>query len=266
MERLKGKVALITGGAGGIGSATAQRFAAEGAQVVIADIDEAKAHDVAAGIGPAASAVHLDGGDPASIKAMIDAVIAKHGKLDVLHNNHAWMTDGMPDDRTVLDTDVDLWNKTLSVNLTGYFISCKLALPHMIASGGGSVINMSSDTGIVANFKHISYNVSKAAIAALTVNIATQHGRQGIRCNAISPGLIVSPNVQERTGELIGIVARHQLVDRTGEPQDIAGLAAFLASDDARFVTGQNISCDGGLIAHLPQNADYLDYISRQGS
>lgn len=264
MERLKNKVALVTGGAGGIGAATAERFAQEGAIVIVADIDFKRAQEVATSIGSAASALEFDGGDLESIRAMIDTVISRHGKLDVLHNNHAWLTDGMPDDLTVIDTDFAVWDRTLAVNLSGYFATCKFALPHMIAGGGGSVINMASDSAIVANFNHIAYNVSKAGVAALTMNIATQHGRQGIRCNAISPGLIVTPNVRVVAGELVDLVGRHNVVDTTGEPRDIAGLAAFLASDDARFVTGQNISCDGGLIAHLPQNADHMDYNAKQ--
>lgn len=264
MQRLQDKVALITGGAGGIGEATARRFASEGAVVVVADINGERAEKIAASIAGQAWAIRFDGGDIASIRAMVDAVVAKHGRLDILHNNHALLTDGMPDDLTVVDTEFAVWDRTIDINLTGYFAACKFAIPHMIAGGGGSVINMASDSGMVANFNHISYNVSKAGVIALTMNVATHHGRQGIRCNAISPGLIVTPNVRIVARELVDLVGRHNLLDSTGEPDDIAGLAAFLASDDARFVTGQNISCDGGLIAHLPQNADHLDYIARQ--
>ena len=157
-----------------------------------------------------------------------------------------------------------VFDRTMAVNLRSYFQLAQLCLPHMIAAGGGCIINIGSDSGMLANIDHISYNVSKAGVIALTMNIAYQHGRQGIRCNTISPGLIVSPNVLAVAGELVALVGRHNALNITGEPRDMAGVAAFLASDDARFVTGQNISCDGGLICHLPQAADHLEYIARQ--
>jgi NAD(P)-dependent dehydrogenase (short-subunit alcohol dehydrogenase family) len=264
MNRLEGRVAVITGGAGGIGEATAERFVREGARVLLTDINEGGAKQIARRLGDGAAAVYMDGADEKSVQAAIEEAVARFGRLDILHNNHALLDGGMADDLTVIDTEFSVWDKTMAINLRGYFAAAKYALPHMIAGGGGSVINMASDSGIVANFDHISYNTSKAGVMALTMNIATQHGRQGIRCNAISPGLIVTPNVRIIAAELVDLVGRHNLVEHTGEPSDIAALAAFLASDDARFITGQIISCDGGLLAHLPQNADHLDYIARQ--
>jgi NAD(P)-dependent dehydrogenase (short-subunit alcohol dehydrogenase family) len=262
MERLIDRVAIITGGAGGIGAATAERFTREGARVVLADIDESKVRGVAARLGTAATPMYMDAADQASVKSVCDETARVFGRIDILHNNHAWLT-GMGDDRTAIDTDFEVWDRSMAVNLRGYFSACKYVLPHMIAGAGGAIINMASDSALAANFDHIAYNTAKAGIMALTMNVATQHGRQGVRCNAISPGLIVTPIVKERSPELVALVGRHNLINETGEPRDIAALAAFLASDDARFITGQIICCDGGLLAHLPQNADHLDYIAR---
>jgi NAD(P)-dependent dehydrogenase (short-subunit alcohol dehydrogenase family) len=265
MERLAGKVAIITGGAGGIGAATAERFIKEGARVVVADIDESKVRGVAADLGSAATAMTMDGADPDSVKRVCDQTASKFGRLDILHNNHAWLT-GLGDDRTAVDTEYAVWDRSMAVNLRGYFSGCKYAIPYMIKGGGGAVINMASDSAIVANFDHIAYNTAKAGVMALTMNVATQHGRQGVRCNAISPGLIVQQLVIDRSPELVGLVGRHNLLNATGHPRDIAALAAFLASDDSRFITGQIICCDGGLLAHLPQNADHLDYIAKHAA
>ena len=262
MERLKGKVAIITGGAGGIGAATAERFIQEGARVVVADIDESKVRDVAARLGTAAVPMYLNAAEEESVKSVCDRTVRDLGRIDILHNNHAWLT-GLGEDLTAIDTNFAVWDKTMAINLRAYFSGCKYALPHMIAGGGGAVINMASDSAIVANFDHIAYNTSKAGVMALTMNVATQHGRQGVRCNAISPGLIVTPIVKKKAIELVELVGRHNLVNETGDPRDIAVLAAFLADEDSRFITGQIICCDGGLLAHLPQNADHLAYIAK---
>jgi NAD(P)-dependent dehydrogenase (short-subunit alcohol dehydrogenase family) len=263
MQRLTDKVAIITGAAGGIGAATAERFMREGARVVMADIDESKAVAAAARLGTAATAIYMDGADPQSVKSVCDWTVREFGRIDILHNNHA-LLGGLDDDKTALDTEHAVWDRAMAINLRGYFSACKYALPHMIAGGGGAIINMASDSAIVANFDHIAYNTSKAGVMALTMNVAAQHGRQGIRCNAISPGLIVTPIVEEKAPELVALVGRHNLINATGEPRDIAALAAFLASEDARFITGQIICCDGGLLAHLPQNADHMDYIAQR--
>jgi NAD(P)-dependent dehydrogenase (short-subunit alcohol dehydrogenase family) len=263
MKRLAGKVAIVTGGAGGIGSSTVERFVQEGARVVVADLNVEKAKQVAEGFADSAIALFMDGAEEGSVQAVVEETVGRYGRLDILHNNHAWIFGISAGDETAVDTSFEVWDKTMSVNLRGYFAGCKYAVPHMIRSGGGSIINMASDSAIVANFNHIAYNTSKAGVMALTANIATQHGRQGIRCNAISPGLIVTPYVRAAAPELVALVARHNLVNHTGEPSDIAALAAFLASDDSRFITGQTICCDGGLLAHLPQNADHQDLLQK---
>lgn len=260
MNRLEGKVAIITGGGGGIGGATAERFASEGAKVTIADISLERAQAIADRIGANAHAVHLDGADEKSVEAMVKETVARFGRVDILHNNHAWLDANMPSDRTVIDTPFETWDRTMAVNLRGYFAAAKYAVPHMIEQGGGSVINMSSDSGLKSDTAHISYGVSKAAIIMLTMAMATQHGRQGVRTNAICPGLIVTPIVREVAAELITLVHRHTPSPELGEPSDIAALCAFLAADESKFVNGQIISCDGGLLAHLPQVADHTEW------
>jgi NAD(P)-dependent dehydrogenase (short-subunit alcohol dehydrogenase family) len=232
---------------------------------VLADIEEQKVKQVSSSLGSSAAAIYMDAGDETSVKSVVDHVISRFGRIDILHNNHAWLGGGLAADRTAIDTDFEVWDQAMAVNLRGYFAACKYAIPPMISGGGGSIINMGSDAAIVANFDHIAYNTSKAGVMALTMNVATQHGRSGIRCNAISPGLIVTPIVQSTAPELVALVGRHNLLNETGEPRDIAALAAFLASDDSRFITGQIICCDGGLLAHLPQNADHLDHIAKLG-
>ena len=264
MQRLAGKVAIITGGGGGLGGATARRFVAEGAKVVVSDISLKRAQDVANDLGDAALALFLDAGDDKSIKAVVDEAASHFGRIDILHNNHAWLSDNMPDDLTVIDTPFETWDKTMAVNLRGYFAAAKYVVPHMIAAGSGSVINMSSDSGLRSDTAHISYGVSKAAINMLTYAMATQHGRQGVRTNSIAPGLIVTPYVREVAGELVDLVHRHTPSPELGDPTDIAALCVYLASDEARFINGQVISCDGGLLAHLPQTADHLDWMARQ--
>jgi len=217
MRRLAGKVAIVTGGAGGIGSSTVERFVLEGARVVVADLDADKAQLVADRFKDSAIALFMDGADERSVRTVVEGTVSRFGRLDILHNNHAWILGTKAGDETAVDTSFEVWDKTMSVNLRSYFAGCKYAVPHMIRGGGGSIINMSSDAGIVANFNHIAYNTSKAGVMALTANIATQHGRQGIRCNAISPGLIVTPYVRATAAELVALVAQqrsHKTLER----------------------------------------------------
>jgi NAD(P)-dependent dehydrogenase (short-subunit alcohol dehydrogenase family) len=264
LNRLQGKVALITGGAGGIGSATAERFAAEGAQVVVADIKDDDARAVAAAIGRGAVAIYYDGGDDASVRDGIDGTAARFGRLDILHNNHAMLSGGQGHDSDVIGTELAVWEKSLSVSLTGYFLGCKYAVPHMIAAGGGSIINMTSTSALTSNYTHVAYGAAKAGVIALTRSVAANHGRAGVRCNAIAPGLIVTPNVRAWAPDLIEIVGRYNMVREHGEPADIAALAAFLAADESRFITAQVINCDGGLIAQHPQSVDMAQYAERK--
>jgi NAD(P)-dependent dehydrogenase (short-subunit alcohol dehydrogenase family) len=266
MKRLEGKVVFVTGGGNGIGAACAERFAAEGARVVIADIKEDDARAVARAIGDLATAIYYDGGDEASVKAGIDAAAARCGRLDVLHNNHALLSGGGNHDSTVLNTELAVWRKSIEVSLTGYFLGCKYAVPHMIRNGAGSIINMTSDSAVLTDYTHVAYGAAKAGVISLTRSVAINHGRQGVRCNAIAPGLIVTANVRKWAPHLVEIIGRHIMVKEHGEPKDIAALAAFLAADESRFITGQIISCDGGLIAHQPQAADMIAFAENQAA
>jgi NAD(P)-dependent dehydrogenase (short-subunit alcohol dehydrogenase family) len=258
MERLKNKIAIVTGGAGGIGSATVRRFVQEGAQVVVADLNEAGAQRLAGELGGRAVAMKCDSGDVDSVSALIAATIAQFGRLDILHNNAALLDHAvLGKDTSAPDIPLDVWDDTLRVNLKGYLVACKFAIPQMIKQGGGVIINTSSTSGLSGENNLIAYSASKAGINSLTRTIALQHGRQNIRCNAIAPGLIVTPRAQESAGGYLEMIARHALTPRLGKAEDIAAAAAFLASDDAAFITGQTISVDGGYLVHQPHYADF---------
>jgi NAD(P)-dependent dehydrogenase (short-subunit alcohol dehydrogenase family) len=258
MNRLQGKVAIITGGAGGIGSVCAERFASEGAKVVIADLLEQPAKEVAARIGRGAIGLRYDAGDPASIKAGIEQVMARFGQIDILFNNAAATSfEIQQQDTTAPDIPIEIWDLIMSVNVRGVMLGCKYALPHLIAGGGGSIINTASDSGLAGDNVRIAYGTSKAAVIGLSKYIATQHGRQKIRCNAILPGPILTDSLRQYP-DLVRIIERQALTPRIGLPEDIAAMAAYLAADESAYVTGQALSVDGGHLAHQPQSADML--------
>lgn len=144
-------------------------------------------------------------------------------------------------------------------NVRGYMVACKHVIPHMRRQGGGSIINTSSNAAAAGDSSRIAYGSSKGAILVMTKYIATQHGRENIRCNAIMPGLILDPELEAKLKDMAEMTKRHVLLPRNGRPEDIAGLAAFFASDDSAFITGQAISCDGGLVGHQPFFADEME-------
>jgi NAD(P)-dependent dehydrogenase (short-subunit alcohol dehydrogenase family) len=265
MRRLEDKIAIVTGGAGGIGSATARRLIAEGARVVVADIDLPRARAVAADLGPDTLAQQYDAADVTSIEALVDATIRHFGRLDILHNNAAITAPQLQSrDTTAVDIPFEIWDLTLQVNLKSYMAGCKYALPHMLAQGSGAIINTASGSGSHGDLVRIAYGTSKAGIINLTRYVATQHGRDGIRCNAISPGLILTEAAERTVPELPRMLAEHVLTPRLGRPEDVAALVAFLASDDAGYINGQNITCDGGMCAHQPHVADLRKYMKGQ--
>jgi NAD(P)-dependent dehydrogenase (short-subunit alcohol dehydrogenase family) len=258
---LNGRVALVTGGAGGIGSATSRALAARGASVVVADIDEDAARAVADAItaaGGIAVGMACDIGSPDSVAALIERISAEVGGIDVLHNNAAATALARHDDRDVLATSVEVWDETMRVNLRGTMLLTQAVLPHMLECGRGSIVNMTSTSGLQGGLAQTAYGVSKAAIIALTQATATQYGSRGVRCNAIAPGLIVtSGNAGGHSGGFLGaLMARHHLTPRLGVPDDIAETVCWLASDAAAFVTGTVIRVDGGFTAHSPAVAD----------
>lgn len=259
MNRFEGRVAIVTGGGGRIGSATAARLAAEGAKVVCADLIKEAAEAAAHRIGGDAIGLRFDAADAASIAALIATTADHFGRLDVLHNNAAvTKLDDLDQDTDAIDTPVEVWDAMMVTNVRSYMVACKHAIPHMIAAGGGSIVNTASDAALIAEPSRIAYGTSKGAIITFTKYIATQHGRQGIRCNCVCPGLIVNDALAAEIAEFLAINQRHVLLNTLGRPEHIAGLVSFLASDDAAFVTGQVISCDGGLLAHSPALADTL--------
>lgn len=266
MHRLEGRVAIVTGGGGGIGSAVARRLAAEGAKVAVADLFEDAARRAAEPLGESGFAVQFDAGDAGSVKAMVEATVARFGKLDILHNNAA-MTDPAkhPQDRTAIDTPLEIWREILDVNLTGYMLGCRYALPHMIAGGGGAIINTASNSGTAGDLARIAYGTSKGGIITLTRYIATQHGKQNIRCNSIAPGVVLTEALEKTVPGLKEIIKRHILTPEFGTPDDIAALVAFLASDEARYITGENISISGGGLVHQPHCADLAAFMGEAG-
>lgn len=264
MHRLAGKVAIVTGGGGGIGSAVVRRFVAEGAKVAVADVFMDSARTVAEPLGDAAFAVQFDASDPASVEAMVEATVARFGRLDILHNNAA-MTDPAkhPLDTDAVTIPIEIWDEIIDINLRGYLLGCKYAIPHMVAGGGGSIIQTASNSGTAGDLARIAYGSSKGAIITMTKYIATQHGRQNIRCNSVAPGVVLTEALSKTVPGLAEIIKRHILTPEFGVPDDIAALVAFLASDESRYITGENISISGGGLSHQPHYADLLDFMAQ---
>lgn len=260
--RFDGQVAIVTGGASGIGEATCRRLVAEGARVVVADLDADRAQSLATELGAPASAHAFDAADVASIERLVKGTVERFGRLDVLHNNAALSSPAVhARDRNAMDIEFDLWDQVMAVNLRGYLAGCKYALPTMIAQGGGAIVNTASTGGFAGDITRMAYSVSKAAIIGLTRQIATHHGAQGIRCNAVAPGLVLTPGVRGAAAAVIDVMQRHLLVPEFGEPEDIAALVCFLASSEARYVNGQTYIADGGMLAHNPTMADLVDMV-----
>lgn len=266
MGTLEGKVAIITGAAAGIGAATAARLAEDGARVVVADINAEGAERQAQCIkdaGGDAIGVVTDIADEESIRALVDATVATYGGIDILHNNASAM-DLTVRDGAVGDLELEVFDGTIRTNLRGTLVTSKLALPHILARGGGSIVNTASDQALVGDTGQTSYAAAKMGVIALTRSLATQYGRQWLRCNAICPGLIMSDRLKEKlTGEYLDRLIAHHLLPRAGEPIDIAHMVRFLVSDEGSFITGQVISVDGGMLAHMPSYASGGNIIKR---
>ena len=260
--RLDGKVAIVTGGAGGIGSATARLLARRGASVAIADIALDPARSLAAGI-PGAIAVSLDLESEASIEAMIAEVVARFGRIDVLHNNAALLGP----DIARADGDIEhmataLWDRTYAVNVRGTMIACRAALPHLRGTRG-NIVNMVSNLALQGHLIQSAYSSSKAAIIQLTRAIAASHGKAGIRCNAVAPGMTMTPALREAFPPVLRrTVEDETLRDELGEAEDIAEVVGFLVSDAARHVTGQVLVADGGCASHVPGLAGFRSFLS----
>ncbi|HWU04117.1 MAG TPA: SDR family oxidoreductase [Novosphingobium sp.] len=260
--RMDGKIAIITGGAGGIGAATARLITARGGRVAIADIAHDRAQALAAEL-PGALAIALDLEDEASIEAMVAQTVAHYGRLDVLHNNAALLgPDIAQHDGDVEHMATALWDRTFTVNVRGTMIACRAALPHLRASGG-NIVNTVSNLALQGHMIQAAYSSSKAAIIQMTRAIAASHGIHGVRCNAVAPGMTMTPALKEAfPPRLRAAVEAETLRDRLGEPEDIAEAVAFLASDAARNITGQVLVADGGCASHVPGIAGFRAFFA----
>jgi NAD(P)-dependent dehydrogenase (short-subunit alcohol dehydrogenase family) len=258
-HRLDGKVAIVTGGASGIGAATARRLVAEGAKVGIGDVNGEGAELLAKELGDAAIGIQFDAGDVAAVGRLVAATVDHFGRLDILHNNAAIMApEVIAKDTNPVDIDFEIWDRTFAVNVRGYLAGCKYAIPHMLEQGKGAIVNTASGSGVFGDLSSIAYGSSKAAIIGFTRYVATIYGKRGIRCNAINPGLIRSEGGKKNVyGPMVDILADNTLT-RLGQPEDIAAAVAYLVSDDAEFVTGAIINVDGGITCHAPYMSDVL--------
>jgi NAD(P)-dependent dehydrogenase (short-subunit alcohol dehydrogenase family) len=262
MRTLEGKAAIITGSGSGMGRATALLLAQRGARVTVADIVSESAATVAAEIRDGGGqAIHhtVDVTKEADIKAMVAATVAAFGQVDILHNNASDLRSETyrRDFSAALDAmDVEAWNYLMSVNLLGPMLGCKWAIPEMVKRGGGVIINTSSNASLGGQETTFAYGVAKGGLNTLTLYVATAYGRNGIRCNAIVPGLIMTPPARQVPADTLTPHLDNLLTPYPGEPEDVAYLVAFLVSDEARYITGQLIPIDGGTSAHAPWYSD----------
>ena len=246
MGKLDGKVALVTGAAGGIGAATAGVLRSHGATVVIGDIQREAVEATAERLGDGVSAVYYDAANAASVRSLVDTVVERHGRIDVLHNNAAITSQAWTRDTSVLETDLDWFDLTMRVNLRSTFVASQQALPHMIAGGGGAIINMASIAAFSGAPTLVAYGISKAGVATLTKYLATQYGRDNVRTNCIAPGAILTQQVLDNVPGVAELAVSALPFTRAGEGADIGNVVAFLASDDAAYINGQVIIVDGG--------------------
>jgi NAD(P)-dependent dehydrogenase (short-subunit alcohol dehydrogenase family) len=252
-KQLDGRVAIVTGSGNNIGRGVAHVLADRGARVVIADIDGERAAKVAGEIntlGHDALAVTVDVSEEDQVAAMVDAAVRTFGRLDIMHNNASdSAAHHMDHDVDVMRMDVAHWDRTMAVNVRGTMLGCKHALPHLIAAGGGSIINTSSGSAFRGDMGRTAYGTSKAAIIALTKYVAAQYGRDGIRCNAIVPRAAWTDGrtfpLPQKVLDRMALLSTN-LLGRPGTPEDIGRAVAFLASDDAAWVTGDVLIVDGG--------------------
>ncbi|WP_422342765.1 SDR family NAD(P)-dependent oxidoreductase [Parasphingorhabdus sp.] len=268
MGLVDGKVAIVTGGGANIGEACAKMLASNGASVVIADINLEGARRVADEIkeaGGTAMASAVDLGDEDTIVAMVTAAVERFGKINILHNNAANTgAEQMTRDGSLAEMDQQVWDAAFDINTRGTMLVTKHTAPQIIAAGGGSIINTSSGVSLLGDVLNPAYSASKAAVNALTRNTAAQFGQANIRCNAILPGLVLSPVARaQMSEEQLSMIQRHVLLPRESVADDIAGAVLWLASDLSSFVTGQIISADGGICHHQPHYADMMDMFAK---
>jgi NAD(P)-dependent dehydrogenase (short-subunit alcohol dehydrogenase family) len=246
MQRLTGRVAVITGGGSGIGLASARRLASEGARVVVGDVDEAAGAAAAKEVD--GTFVRTDVSEEADVAALFAAAYETYGSVDVAFNNAGISP---PDDDSILATGLDAWWRVQQVNLTSVFLCCKTVIPYMQRQGKGSIINTASFVAVMgAATSQISYSASKGGVLSMSRELGVQFAREGIRVNALCPGPVNTPLLQELFAADPERAARrlvHVPLGRFAEPEEIAGAVAFLASDDSSFMTASTFLVDGGI-------------------
>ncbi len=244
--RLEGRVAVVTGGCGGIGLATVRRFVEEGAKVVIGDLDDAAGDSIAAELGGVY--VHCDVTNPEDVELLFRTAKDTFGSVDVAFNNAGISP---PDDDSILTTGLDAWRRVQEVNLTSVYLCCKAALPYMLEQGRGSIINTASFVAVMgAATSQISYTASKGGVLAMSRELGVQFAREGVRVNALCPGPVNTPLLQELFAKDPERAARrmvHIPVGRFAEPIEIANAVLFLASDESSFITASQFLVDGGI-------------------
>lgn len=245
-QRLAGRVAVITGGASGIGLATARRFAAEGATVVIGDVDPTSGAAAAESVG--GLFVPVDVTDKGQVDALFDTAASTYGSVDIAFNNAGISP---PDDDSIETTELDVWDRVQQVNLTSVYLCSRAALRHMVPAGRGSIINTASFVAVLGSAtSQISYTASKGGVLAMSRELGVQFARQGVRVNALCPGPVNTPLLKELFAKDPERAARrliHVPVGRFAEPEELAAAVAFLASDDASFITASTFLVDGGI-------------------
>lgn len=249
--RFAGKTAIVTGAGSGIGLATTRRLATDGATVIMADVRDAD--DEAAAIvesGNTARFVLTDVGQESQVRALVDEVVSSHGRVDILVNNA-----GIAFARTVPDTTLEEWDRLMNVNLKGVFLCSRAVIPIMQRQGGGVIVNVSSEQGLVGASENAAYTATKGGVIQLTKSMAIDHGQDGIRVNCVCPGPVKTPlfdgfvgSVEDPEAELRSFVEA-TILKRLGRPEEIASVIAFLASEEASYMTGSVVVADGGLTA-----------------
>ena len=246
VQRLEGRVAVVTGGGSGIGLASVRRLASEGARVVVADVDAESGKAAADEVGGLFAQVDVT--DEEQVSALYQTTVDTYGSVDVAFNNAGISP---PDDDSILTTGIEAWDRVQKVNLTSVYLCCKYAIPHMLERGRGSVINTASFVATMgAATSQISYTASKGGVLAMSRELGVQFARQGVRVNALSPGPVNTPLLRELFAKDPERAARrlvHVPLGRFAEPEEIAAAVAFLASDDSSFITASNFLVDGGI-------------------
>ncbi|MFD5897782.1 SDR family NAD(P)-dependent oxidoreductase [Streptomyces sp. NPDC060366] len=261
---MRNKVAIITGAGGGIGAACAAELADRGAAVLLADINGEAAQARAAEItraGGRAHGIETDVQDEKAVRAMVEEALSRFGRLDILQNNAAATSASQQDD-DLTTMDAGLWDLTMGVNLRGPMLGCKYAIPHMIETGGGVVINISSGSGAIGEPTRFAYGASKAGLNSMTRSIAARYGKQNIRSVAVMPGITMAEPAREALSgtQWLAMMERHHATPRLGRMEDIAKFVAFVASDDAGFITGSVHAVDGGVLSVAPYAADMREH------